>query len=117
MKIHLKGYWVYYLVIACNVGISQDALEIVKKADEKMRGNTAKIEMTIMTTRPGWQRSMDLKAWTKGTEFSLILITAAAKDKGVSFLKRKKRSVELVSDSGKGYKIATIHDESKLDGN
>ncbi len=69
---------------------AQDALSIVKKADEKMRGNTSKMEITINTIRPAWKRSMQMKVWTKGKDFSMILITAPARDKGVAFLKRKK---------------------------
>lgn len=55
-----------------------------------MRGSSSIVEMTIKTIRPGWSRSMDIKAWTKGTDYSVILIQSPAKDKGVAFLKRKK---------------------------
>jgi len=68
----------------------QTARDIVRLANEKMRGNTALTELTIKTTRPGWTRSMDVKAWTKGNDFSLILIQSPAKDRGIVFLKRKK---------------------------
>jgi outer membrane lipoprotein-sorting protein len=69
---------------------AQDALSIVKKADEKMRGSSSLVEMTINIIRPAWKRSMELKAWTKGTKFSMIHITAPAKDMGITFLKRNK---------------------------
>ena len=69
---------------------SQDAREVVSKADEKMRGKTSHIEMTIRTVRPAWSREMDIKAWMKGTDYSMILIQSPAKDKGIVFLKRKK---------------------------
>lgn len=55
-----------------------------------MRGNTSQVEMTIRTVRPTWSREMDIKAWVKGTDYSMILIRAPAKDKGIVFLKRKK---------------------------
>ena len=71
-------------------GWCQDATGVVKKADEKMRGNTSQVEMVINIIRPAWKRSIELKAWTKGSMFSLILITAPAKDKGITFLKRNK---------------------------
>ena len=77
-------------IIFSKTAVSQDALSIIKKADEKMRGNTAKMEMTIHTSRPTWKRSMNLKVWSKGSDFSMVLVTSPAKDKGVSFLKRKK---------------------------
>lgn len=69
---------------------SQDAGTIVKKADEKMRGSSSQVEITINIIRPSWKRSLELKAWIKGSGFSMILITAPAKDKGIAFLKRNK---------------------------
>ena len=69
---------------------SQDAEAIVKKADEHMRGNTTVVELTIQTIRPTWSRSLELKAWMKGADYSMILIQAPAKEKGIVFLKRRK---------------------------
>jgi len=66
------------------------AKEIIKKADDKGRGQTSKGEMTLTIVRPGWTRSISMKSWSKGTEYSLIYITAPAKEKGQVFLKRQK---------------------------
>ena len=43
--------------------------------------------MTI--ERPTWSRTISMKSWALGTEYSLIYITAPAKEKGQVFLKRK----------------------------
>ncbi len=67
-----------------------DARELVRKADEKLRGKTAFVEMTIQTIRPSWNRELKLKSWSKDTHYSLIFISAPAKEKGVVFLKRNK---------------------------
>jgi outer membrane lipoprotein-sorting protein len=69
---------------------SQDAKEIVKKADDKMRGTTMQAEMIIKTTRPTWSREMQCKTWTKGNNLAMIIIKSPAKDKGIVFLKKKK---------------------------
>jgi outer membrane lipoprotein-sorting protein len=74
----------------CNHLFAQSAADIVKKADEKMRGTTSRAELIIKTIRPSWTRSMDVKVWMKGNDFSMILIQSPAKDKGIVFLKRKK---------------------------
>jgi hypothetical protein len=66
------------------------AKEIIKKADDKGRGKTACGEMTLTVVRSGWTRSVFLKTWSKGTEYSLIYIMAPAKEKGQVFLKRQK---------------------------
>jgi outer membrane lipoprotein-sorting protein len=73
-------------------GFSQSltAEKIVRKTDANMRGNTLQAEMVIKTIRPTWSREMGVKTWMKGKEYSMILITAPAKDKGIAFLKRKK---------------------------
>jgi outer membrane lipoprotein-sorting protein len=80
---------ILFFIIHIHV-FSQDAKEIVNKANEKMRGNTSQVEMTIRTVRPAWSREMDLKAWMKGTDYTMILIQSPSKDKGIVFLKRKK---------------------------
>jgi len=64
--------------------------EIVRKADEKFNGEKTSTSMMAMTIiRPTWERTLEFKNWTSGKEFALTLITAPAKDKGQSFLKRQ----------------------------
>ena len=67
---------------------AQDAREIIRLMDEKAQGKTNKSEMTMKIVRPGWTREVGIKGWAVGTEYSLILITAPARDKGAAFLKR-----------------------------
>ncbi len=89
----MKVFWLFLIfagLVITEPTCQQTAKDIVKKADEKARGETSIAEMTITTTRPKWTRSMELKAWSKGTDLALILVKAPAKDKGISFLKRKK---------------------------
>ncbi|RMG80996.1 MAG: outer membrane lipoprotein-sorting protein [Bacteroidetes bacterium] len=64
--------------------------EIIKKAEDKIRGNSSYAEFTIQIIRPKWTREMQAKVWSLGTKYSLILITAPAKEKGTVFLKRDK---------------------------
>jgi outer membrane lipoprotein-sorting protein len=67
-----------------------DAKDIVKRADQKMRGSTMQAEILIKTIRPSWSREMQCKIWEKGNDLALILIQSPVRDKGISFLKRKK---------------------------
>jgi len=68
----------------------QTAKEIIQKADDKMQGNSNKSEMRMTIVRPEWKREVTMKGWALGREYSLILITAPARDKGSAFLKRDK---------------------------
>ncbi|MCB9295566.1 MAG: outer membrane lipoprotein-sorting protein [Lewinellaceae bacterium] len=65
------------------------AVEIIEKADQKARGETSIGELKMTIIRPTWKREMQMKSWSKGTEYMLILVTAPARDKGTAFLKRE----------------------------
>jgi outer membrane lipoprotein-sorting protein len=66
------------------------AKEIIRKADEKFNGEKTSISTMSMTiVRPTWERTVEFKNWTSGRDYALTLITAPARDKGQSFLKRE----------------------------
>lgn len=82
-----------FLMILFLQGFQEPALtakEVVKKADDNVRGKTSQAEMIIRTVRPGWQREMAVKTWSIGDQYAMILVKSPVKDKGVAFLKRKK---------------------------
>ena len=68
---------------------SQTALEIIENSDAKLRGESSYSEMTITIVRPKWQKTMTMKSWSLGTDYSVSLVTSPAKEKGSVFLKRK----------------------------
>ncbi len=70
-------------------GFSQDAREIVRRADDLMQGVTSISVMEMRIVRPAWQRTVSFKSWSKGRDLSMTLITAPAKESGQSFLKLK----------------------------
>jgi outer membrane lipoprotein-sorting protein len=64
--------------------------DIIRKADEKFNGEKTSTSIMAMTiVRPTWERTIEFKNWTSGRDYALTLITAPAKDKGQSFLKRQ----------------------------
>jgi len=75
---------------ATATGQDLSAKEIVRLADEKINGEKTSTSLMAMTiVRPTWQRTIELKNWTSGKEYALTLITAPAKEKGQTFLKRQ----------------------------
>jgi len=68
---------------------AQDAKEIIKKSDELMQGETNYSEMTMQIVRPKWTRSVSFKSCSKGSDFSITLITDPANEQGQTFLKVK----------------------------
>jgi hypothetical protein len=71
-------------------GPALTAKQVVKKADDNVRGKTAQAEMIIRTVRPTWQREMTVRTWSVGDQYAMIVVKSPVKDKGVAFLKRKK---------------------------
>lgn len=76
------------LLVTPFAGLGQDATEIIRRADEKMRGESSRAEITMRIVRPTWDRSLSINAWSLSNEYSLILITAPARDEGTAYLKR-----------------------------
>ena len=81
------------------------AEEIIKKADEKMRGKTNTSVMVMEIIRPTWKRSVSMKSWGRGMDFSMTYITAPAKDKGQVFMKRKTEMWNWMPSIGRMIKI------------
>ncbi len=88
MKTKTISILILILTFATSTLLAQDIKQIVKQADEKFRGNSSEGEMTMTIVRPGWSRTVSMKNWTLGNDFSIIYITAPAKEKGQVFLKR-----------------------------
>jgi len=65
-----------------------DATEIVRRADQHVRGQSSRAELTMEIVRPDWSRQMGLKFWSKDNDRALILITSPVRDRGTTFLLR-----------------------------
>ncbi len=59
-----------------------DATTVVREAVNHWRGVASDSVMTMVIHRPEWERSMTMRAWTKGDEKSLVRVLEPAKDRG-----------------------------------
>ncbi len=78
------------LLLAIRLQVSGQAVEdIVRKAENQIRGKTshALIEMTVVT--PDYTRTLKMESWWVGTEKALIVIKAPRKEAGNKTLKIK----------------------------
>jgi outer membrane lipoprotein-sorting protein len=67
---------------------AQSAAEIIERMEDVMRGESSRAEMTMTIERARYTREVSMKAWALGEDYSLILITAPARDQGTTYLKR-----------------------------
>ncbi|MFV8816163.1 outer membrane lipoprotein-sorting protein [Haliea sp. E17] len=59
-----------------------DAREIIRSAMEHYRGQTSYSEMSMTIHRPDWERSMSMRAWSRGDDSTLVRVIAPARDAG-----------------------------------
>jgi len=90
MKTKIYLWIVLTLMVPVTSLTAQDATEIIRKADEKLRGASSFAELTMTIVRPTWTREVSMKSWSLGNEYALIKITAPARDRGTATLKRDK---------------------------
>ncbi|MCF7477325.1 outer membrane lipoprotein-sorting protein [Vibrio sp. J2-4] len=101
-----KTFCVLACVLLSSFSYAESAFDIVQKSDQAMRGKSSYSEAIMKIVRPDWSRSMTMKSWTKGTELSLVLVTAPAKDKGSASLKRHREMWNWVPSIERVIKIA-----------
>lgn len=94
-----------FLFLITSLLYSQNAKEIVQKANDLTMGKTAQGTYTMILVRPDWKREVSMKIWSKGIDFYLILITAPAREKGQVFMKRFNEMWNWVPSINKMIKI------------
>ena len=86
----LLGLTVLLLPLQMHAAETPQAGALVESSFKYIRGN-ASIATVIMTIhRPDWQRTMKIKAWTRGKKESLFYIKSPPKDHGNGTLKKSR---------------------------
>jgi outer membrane lipoprotein-sorting protein len=70
------------VIPALGIAEERDAKSIVRDAIDHWRGVSSYTEMTMIIHRPDWERSMTMRAWTKGDDHSLVRVIEPKKDRG-----------------------------------
>jgi outer membrane lipoprotein-sorting protein len=98
-------FLIIIILISPSAIFSQDAREIIRKADEliKSKSSYAEFSMTIIKTE--WTRKIGMKSWALEPDYALIYITEPARDKGTVTLKRKKEVWNWIPAAQKIIKI------------
>jgi outer membrane lipoprotein-sorting protein len=60
---------------------------ILRHAYDNYRAESSEAQVAMTIHRPGWERHMDMKAWTRGTDDALVRFIAPPKDAGNATLK------------------------------
>ena len=88
-----RRYLLAFMLLAIPVFAAteeRDAKAIVRDAIDHWRGLSSYTEITMVIHRPDWERSMTMRAWTKGQDKSLVRVVEPKKDRGNGTLMDKK---------------------------
>ncbi len=66
------------------------AQEIMERVDDLWRGDSSFAEMTMEIETQNWKRSLKIKAWSLGKDYSLLGITYPPRERGTATLKAGK---------------------------
>jgi len=80
----------FFLIMPGAGAFAEDmsARDLIESCWDYMRGRASESLVDMTIHRPEWERTMTIKAWTKGRSDSLFFIKAPPKDKGNATLKK-----------------------------
>ena len=86
--IKIMGLSFFWSLILIRVAWALDADSIVRAGFDYWRGKASVATVQMLIHHEDWQRTMTIKAWTRGQKESLFYITAPPKDYGNGTLKK-----------------------------
>lgn len=92
MSMHKAWYGKVLLIILLIFTAPVQAIEVdelIRHIDKLWRGETSQATMTMTVKTRRYERSMTMEAWSRGKDYSLIVIREPVKDRGISTLKVK----------------------------
>ena len=87
---HFKSSLLLCVLLLAPLSVQATDLDILlKHIDELWEGESSRANMTMEVQTQRYSRSMTMEAWSKGKDYSLIVIQSPVKDKGIATLKVK----------------------------
>lgn len=81
---------VLVMSVSSLAGAQRTPSEIIDHVDRIMRGDSSRGRATMEVVTEHWERSITMDVWSLGTEYSLVRVTAPAKEAGTATLKAEK---------------------------
>jgi outer membrane lipoprotein-sorting protein len=77
------------LLAAIPAARAMEVEELIRHVDRLWRGATSQAVMTMTVKTRRYQRSMTMESWSRGKDYSMVLIREPVKDRGIATLKVK----------------------------
>ena len=90
--------------------------KLIRHIDKLWRGKTSKAKMTMTVKTRRYERSMEMEAWSRGKNYSLVVIDKPIKDRDIATLKVRNNIWNYLPKINRVIKVAVQHDVRFLDG-
>ncbi|KAA3628453.1 MAG: outer membrane lipoprotein-sorting protein [Proteobacteria bacterium] len=67
--------------------VAIDVDELIRHIDRLWRGDTSRATMSMSVKTERYERTMTMEAWSRGKDYSLVVIREPVKDRGIATLK------------------------------
>lgn len=85
----MTGLFLFFVVsLMAFADSSPDAAAIVRNAVDKLEGESVSSEISLQIIRPNWEHELQMRSWSKGYDYGMVLVTAPARERGQAYLKR-----------------------------
>ncbi len=103
-----KTAWIIFgMAFLCASAFAQPAEDIIKKAEDAIKGETSEGTFTMNIVTPEYRRSMTMKSWWVGNDKALVVILSPDKDKGNKTLKIKNELWSYLKNTETTMKLPT----------
>lgn len=75
------------LLFSATPAMAIEVDELIRHIDRLWRGDTSRATMTMAVRTARYERTMTMEAWSRGKDFSLVIIREPVKDRGIATLK------------------------------
>jgi len=94
MKQHGSGQWILLCALLClclplQPVQAMEVNELIRHIDRLWRGDTSRATMSMTVKTRRYERTMTMEAWSRGKDYSLVVIREPIKDRGIATLKVK----------------------------
>lgn len=79
----------YSLLLISLPAAAVEVDELIRHIDRLWRGETSRATMSMTVKTRRYERSMTMEAWSRGKDYSLVVIREPVKDRGIATLKVK----------------------------
>lgn len=83
----------------------EDARKIIAWIDQMYRSKSSYSEVSMNIVTPHWQRTLEFKAWTRGTDRTFIRVVSPKREQGVATLRIKSEMWNFLPKTDKVIKI------------